>query len=128
MTHPADFTDAHRRHWDDAELLFANSRWPNADQLYGFSVECALKAVMLALGMPVHPTTGSPVQRAHRKHVQELWPAFMTFATFAKGRQGGRYLSLLPSSSPFANWSHHDRYAHRGNFLKTAVEQHRVAG
>ncbi|MDE0002871.1 MAG: hypothetical protein OXQ29_09265 [Rhodospirillaceae bacterium] len=40
MPHPADFLDAHRRHWCDAELLFNDSRWANADQMYGFSAEC----------------------------------------------------------------------------------------
>ena len=51
MIHPTDFVDSHRRHWQDAELLFDQSRWANADQLYGFSAECGLKAVMKALGM-----------------------------------------------------------------------------
>ena len=53
MPHPADFHDAHRRHWQDAELLRKHGRWANADQLYGFSAECGLKAVMKALGMAV---------------------------------------------------------------------------
>ena len=51
MPLPADFKDAHSRHWVDAELLFGKSRWANADHLYGFSVECGLKAVMAKLGM-----------------------------------------------------------------------------
>ena len=53
MAFPADFRDAHLRHWQDAELLFEHQRWANADQLYGLSAECGLKAVMRALGMPV---------------------------------------------------------------------------
>ena len=56
MTHPADYSDAHRRHWEDAELLFTNARWANADQSYGFSAECGLKAMMQSRGMPVRPT------------------------------------------------------------------------
>ena len=60
MPHPADFLDAHRRHWCDAELLFNDSRWANADQMYGFSAECGLKAVMKGLGMQVDPV-GIPV-------------------------------------------------------------------
>ncbi len=47
MTHPAAFADAHRRHWEDAELLFAHERWSNSDQLYGFSAERGLKTVMM---------------------------------------------------------------------------------
>ena len=124
MTYPADFTDAHRRHWKDAEMLFSEDRWANADQLYGFSSECGLKTVMKALGMPVNPTTGAPVQKRHREHVQDLWPVFVGFA---RGRQGGRYLHLLPGGSPFANWSHHDRYGHQSNFSKQSVARHRQA-
>ena len=127
MAYPADFTDAHHRHWQDAELLFANGRWPNADQLYGFSAECGLKTVMQALGMPVDPTTGNPAQSAHRKHVQDLWPEFAKFVAFTQGRKGGRYLHLLPGGKPFASWSHHDRYVNRRSFPKQDVEQHQKA-
>lgn len=80
MPRPADFVDAHRRHWDDAELLFDHARWASADQMYGFSAECGLKAVMKALGMPVDDDTGAPKKRRHWKHVQDLWPVFRTFA------------------------------------------------
>ena len=71
MPHPADFVDAHHRHWTDAELLFERDRWANADQLYGFSAECGLKAVMKTFGMPVDET-GTPEEREHRVHVQDL--------------------------------------------------------
>ncbi len=84
MTHPADFADAHRRHWQDAELLFAHERWSNSDQLYGFSAECGLKAVMKALGMPV-VDKGMPSESKYREHVRELWPLFMTFAADRDG-------------------------------------------
>ena len=43
MAYPADFSDAHVRHWRDAELLYAARCWGNADQLYGFSAECGLR-------------------------------------------------------------------------------------
>ena len=123
MIHPTDFTDAHRRNWSDAELLFKHARWANADQLYGFSAECGLKAVMKALGMPVQ-TTGIPKKQEHRKHIQEIWP---TFATFAQGRSGARYLGMLSSGTPFADWSHHNRYANRSHVRKTDVQPHRTA-
>jgi len=84
VIHPADFVDAHRRHWQDAELLFDQSRWANADQLYGFSAECGLKAMMQALGMSVD-AGGRPTDEKHRKHVQDLWPIFKSFVN---GRNG----------------------------------------
>jgi len=45
MNWPEDFLDAHERHWEDAELLFGNRRWANADHLYGLAAECGLKAL-----------------------------------------------------------------------------------
>ena len=124
MSRPADYVDAHGRHWEDAELLFDEKRFSNADQLYGFSAECGLKAVMKGLGMPVDPTTGIPRERKHLKHVQYLWPVFRAFA---QRRGGTRYSRRLSSKNPFSNWSHHDRYAHRGYANKQGVGQHRDA-
>ena len=121
--HRADFFDAHRRHWEDAEVLFDRHRWANADQLYGFSAECGLKAVMKDLGMLVD-TIGAPKIRKHRVHVQDLWPIFKAFVV---GRNGALLLSLFPSGSPFADWSHHNRYAHRNHFRERCVRSHREA-
>lgn len=123
MAHAADFADAHSRHWEDAELLRDNGRWANADQLYGFSAECGLKAVMLALGMDVHPTTGAP-KGQHKQHLPRIWPVF---EEFAGGRDGERYLRLLPGDIPFADWSTDDRYANRTHFRETDVSPHRQA-
>ena len=123
MRHPADFVDAHQRHLKDAELLIGRARWANADQMYGFSAECGLKAIMKVLGMPVD-ASGKPREREHQKHVQDLWPVFSAFAT---GRGGARYLRLLPGGEPFSDWSHHNRYAHRRHFQEANVEPHRRA-
>lgn len=123
MPHAANFVDAHRRHWDDAQLLFRGNRWANADQLYGLCAECGLKAVMRRSGMPVGPL-GVPALEQHKQHVNTLWPQF---ATFVRGRIGGRYLSLIPPANPFSNWSIGDRYAHRHHFHRTGVDDHRKA-
>ena len=124
MAHPADFQGAHIRHWRDAELLFKAERWSNADQLYGFSAECGLKAVMEANGMPVHPVTGAPTESDHRKHIKDLWRAFLSFA---HPRQTAELLYLLPQSNPFSEWSHHDRYANSKHFNQLVVGPHREA-
>lgn len=123
MPHPADFFDAHRRHWEDAELLFEHRRWANSDQLYGFSAECGLKAVMKIWGMSVDEE-GKPKDTEYRQHVQDLWKEFVTFP---RKREENRTLALLPAGEPFAGWSHHDRYAHRGPFREEEVRRHREA-
>ncbi|MDR3553905.1 MAG: hypothetical protein P4L55_04045 [Syntrophobacteraceae bacterium] len=46
-----DFCDAAYRHFNDAKRLFDNDRMANADHLTGIAAECALKAVMVGLGM-----------------------------------------------------------------------------
>ncbi len=122
-TNPADFLDAHRRHWQDAELLFDEDRWPNADQLYGFSVECALKAMMKSRGMKTD-ASGAPESPRHRKHVQDIW---RVFKSFMRGKQGSWFRSKLPPGEPFADWSHHDRYSASRCFSKKGVEPHRGA-
>lgn len=123
MSQQADFSDAHERHQEDAELLFREQRWANADQLYGFSAECGLKTIMRAHGMAVDGK-GVPQDRDHRTHIQDLWPVF---GTFARQRQLPRYLAQLPSGTPFADWSHHDRCAHHRHFDREVVRPHRDA-
>ena len=113
MIPPTDFADAHRRHWQDAELLFDHKRLGNADQLYGFSAECGLKAVMGALKEPLV-----------RKHVDALWPEFKRRS---RGRRGGRFRRQLPQGDPFADWSTDDRYARTSYARNEVVEQHRLA-
>lgn len=123
MAYPADFGDAHRRHWTDAESLLQSNRWPNADQMYGLSAECGLKALMRRSRMPVG-RFGVPKSPQHRKHVNELWPEFFAFLN---GRIGGRYVHLIPVGNPFTDWSVGDRYAHSHHFRKSSVEPHRKA-
>lgn len=116
VRHADDFADAHRRHLDDADLLSDHARWASADQLYGFSAECGLKAVL--------EMEGEPIEGKYREHVQQLWPEFVSFAD---GRRGADYLSRLPDGEPFRDWSHHDRYAHHRHFDETVVAPHREA-
>ena len=116
MTYPADFTGAHRRHWQDAELLFAKRRWANADQLYGFSAECGLKAIL--------EKDGERIEGDYKKHIHKLWPEFKNFAD---GRKGKRYLSRLPDGEPFSDWSHHNRYAASLHFNEAKARPHRAA-
>ncbi len=123
MLPEADFTDAHRRHWEDAELLLAHDRWANADHLYGLSAECGLKAVMLSLGMNVD-ASGTPSERRHKEHMPRLWPVF---EDFAREHGGGTYLASLSDGESFADWSIDDRYANHRHFQRANVTPHQDA-
>jgi hypothetical protein len=114
-----DYQKAARRHYDDAELLYDNSRWANADQLYGIAVECILKAIMVGLGAPVNSATGDLTK--HKKHLPQIW---REFDSFAKGRSGAKYAGLLPSTKPFDNWAIEQRYSDGSVFDKAWVELH----
>jgi len=119
---PVDFKDAAERHWSDAGTLFQQSRLANADHLFGLAAECALKAVMQALGMGLDATSGAPADKAHKVHINHLWTEFITFAT---GRSGAQYVSLLPAgTNPFTDWDVSQRYEHQSQFAQNVVQQH----
>lgn len=121
---PTDYRDAAERHFEDAQLLENDSRTANADQLYGLSSECALKAVMLGLGMILRPD-GSPQEKRHRVHINELWKEFITFA---HSRSGAEYAAMLgPSPNPFLDWEISQRYSHRSEIAADALTAHKTA-
>ena len=121
---PVDFRDAAERHWEDAGHLLANIRLANADHLFGLSAECALKAVMLSLGMPLRPD-GEPADRLHRVHINRLWNEFVAFA---HDRGGARYTAGINGiSNPFDDWDINQRYDHRSGFASKVVENHQRA-
>lgn len=117
----ADFLDAHNRHWKDAELLFNAKRWANADHLYGLAVECGLKQLMVALGMSVDSTTGSPIDQKHLFHADRAWTCFESYCS---GHHNGAGYKL-PQKDPFFDWKISQRYAHQNKFSQKNVEPHR---
>lgn len=117
---PADFLDAHHRHWNDAQTLFDLRRFANADHLYGFAAECGLKALMVVFGMPTN--NGNPRLPEDRKHMdQDLWDRF---ESYRQGHSSGAAYAL-PNANPFKDWKTSDRYAHRSHFDQNRVELHR---
>ena len=118
----ADFFDAHERHWQDAETLRANTRWANADHLYGFSAECGLKRLMQAFGMGLDPD-GSPTDKKHdRVHVDKAWDRYESYRS---GHHSGAGY-VLRSTNPFSNWSSDQRYARQAEFNEVFVDKHRL--
>jgi hypothetical protein len=118
LLRPADFPASARRHLDDAKLLEANSRLPNAGHLYGYAAECGLKALLIWHG---HPTDaeGSPVHAlGFRQHVDQLviTSTFKALKRFVNNRSGAKYLAMIPSISAFSDWKVGHRY-----FSETAL-------
>jgi hypothetical protein len=121
---PVDFCDAAHRHWEDAGYLLVDDRLANADHLFGLSAECALKAIMFALGMTLDPK-GRPSEQKHRVHINLLWNEF---ESFANERSGAHYASLLSGvPNPFMNWDVAQRFHHRADVTPGVAEDHHQA-
>lgn len=113
-----DFLDAMDRHWLDAELLNAQARVANADQLYGLAAECGLKALMLRWGMPFQ--NDRPDDPADRKHANGIWDRYETY------RQGHAATFALPVANPFQHWRIEHRYANRADFSASRLQRHQA--
>lgn len=112
---PTNYPESAKRHLRDAECLWnANdaARLPNASQLFGLSAECALKAVLIGLGVTTHLVHGGVADTHHYGHLPGLWHQF---AAYCSGALGAKYLAMLAPapgvSEPFARWNVNDRYA-----------------
>lgn len=114
-----DYYDAAQRHWDDASYLLSRRCLPNADQLFGLSAECALKAVMQPLGMPMN--NGRPSRREHG-HIDVLWDEFITFAN---GKGQAHYAAFLGATNPFHNWDVRQRYENGSIVSMQVVMDHK---
>lgn len=114
-----DFASAAGRHWSDAELLLGDQRFDNADQLFGFAAECALKAVLFADSASWQ--NGEP-PKGFRVHVDELWDKVNT-TTLRKRYPGVQ--AVLQSPNPFSNWSTDQRYSVSGTVPRDQVDVHR---
>ena len=93
-----DFDNAGKRHFKDANFLFDAQRYPNADQLYGFAVECALKS-MLYLHLDAKSNGTRDTEKIKHKryfcHIDKLWGEFCSllegksFASFPRAPRAG---------------------------------------
>lgn len=117
---PVDFRDAADRHWTDSWYLSQDNRLANADHLLGLAAECALKAVMLELGMMLNAHS-VPTNPKHRTHIDKIWEEFITFA---ENRQGAHYAAMLSGPNPFSDWNIDQRYNHRSQFSEPIVTNH----
>lgn len=119
----ADFTDSQSRHYDDANHLFSTSRFANADQLYGFSVECGLKSLMLAFGMPFDQNKQMPQNRDDRVHADGVWDKYESYRS--AHTSGANY--ILSNANPFNNWSASQRYENQSSYNSAIVTPHKDA-
>lgn len=113
---PPNYCVAAQRSYRDADLLEQQQRLANADHLYGLAAECALKAVLVGLGV-IPPAQDPP--RVWRKHIDQLWNEYFTYTS---GPGLGRY--LVAADCPFHGWRVDHRYEDEALFTAERVSQH----
>ncbi len=118
---PVDYLASARRHHHDAELLWAQGCPANASQLWGLTMECGLKVVLLAAGVTPDPDGSLPDKRQFREHLPTLADRVDILGhLIPDGRLAHRYLGQIPGRSAFANWKVDQRYWHE-DALPTAT-------
>ncbi|TMQ13422.1 MAG: hypothetical protein E6J90_26335 [Deltaproteobacteria bacterium] len=116
------YTHAAKRLISDAVVLWVSGARETAVHLAGLSAECALKSVLVGLGLVPVGTDGQIVTRSLRLHIDKL---FGQFQTLLQGHQGAAYAALLPTPvpQPFHDWLVDHRYVADRQFLPHTFER-----
>ena len=130
------YKESAKRHFADAIHLesVGGASLGNSSQLFGISVECALKAILIGLGIPTK-SDGGVKDTKKFGHLPTLGQEFVAF-THGQGR--AKYVTLLVSATAsqpldsFVNWSVHARYNnnlwHATRCSATVVAEQRADG
>jgi hypothetical protein len=116
------YADAAVRHWSDAEFFKDARRLPNADQLYGFAAECALKVALFQIPSCMN---GGVLQRRYKEHVNDLWELIPLQGI--ERIAAGLVPLLRMQTKPFADWSIDQRYESGDAINNDVVTKHREA-
>ncbi|MDA8179238.1 MAG: hypothetical protein M0T69_06835 [Deltaproteobacteria bacterium] len=119
---PEDFAGAAIRHCRDGELLEEKRRISNADQLFGFAAECAIKSALVAL--PGCADSGILAQK-YIVHIDKLWDLVQVQSI--QKRYPGLVALLKGLPQPFADWSTNQRYGPDGMVTEDVLKCHHRA-
>lgn len=113
------FRESATRHWNDASLLERNGRRANANQLYGFAAECAIKTALCQLpGF----AQGGELGKYYRAHINELWDRVHIQQL---QKRFSTLMAVLKQPNPFHDWSVDNRYAVEEALSEEAFNRHR---
>jgi hypothetical protein len=114
-----NYSEAALRHWHDARLLEEEDRVENADHLYGFAAECAIKKALVEL--PAF-SGATMLDMTYKEHVNILWGK-VNYQSLQKSYPA--LSALLKSTNPFSDWHVKQRYAADREISKVAMELHK---
>ena len=105
-----DYVASARRHIADAHVLQKAGRKANAGQLFGFSVECGLKAALVATGARVDADGNLQRASGWREHLPKLGTLITKISVLPDGRSASLIHGHLCHLSACDNWKTDHRY------------------
>ncbi len=105
-----DYLASARRHIKDAHVLLHAGRKANAGQLFGFCVECGLKALLVRAGATVDADGNLLKSTGLREHMPKLGQLITTMTTLPDGRSAGMLHSHLAHLGMLRDWHTDHRY------------------
>jgi len=125
---PVDYVESARRHMKDAQILMEAGRQANSGQLLGFSVECGLKALLVACGVPIDAEGSVTDKSKFKKHMPELNNRLIFSGhLIPDGRRSTHYQAMLPNVDKFSDWKVDHRYFRASALPLTSVPQWTLA-
>ena len=131
-----NYSEAARRHQSDSEVLRQHGSVANAGQLLGFSMECGLKALLIAIGVG-KDTDGSvskapggqPGFRLHMPMLSQRIDSDIAISgvLIPDTVLAAHYLAMVPGRRSFASWSTDHRYWGDAVFPIAELSQWKVA-
>lgn len=116
-----DYVVAARRHIRDAHILQYGGRLANAGQLFGISVECGLKSLLVRGGASTD-AQGNLI-KPYREHMPKLGTLINGLMTLPDGRAAGVLHSRLPNLASLSNWKVDHRYWRESDIpLTTSIQ------
>ncbi len=110
VTPRVDYLMCARRHIRDAHFLLDRGRRANAGQVFGFSVECGLKALLVRSGAPVDGDGNVLKASGLREHLPKLGQLVNDMTTLPDGRAANIIQSQLPHLIDTHDWHTDHRY------------------
>ena len=125
---PVDYVESARRHMKDARILMDAGRQANAGQLLGFSVECGLKALLVACRVPIDAEGSVSCESKFKIHMPKLnhrliWSGHL----IPDGQRSTHYLAMLPNLDKFSDWKVDHRYFRESALPLTSLPQWNLA-
>jgi hypothetical protein len=125
---PVDYVASARRHLNDADILMHAGCQANAGQLLGFSVECGLKALLVACGVETDPDGSVSFDSKLREHLPKLNMKIVSSGhLIPDGQRSTHYRAMLPNVDKFSDWKVEHRYFRESALPLTSLPQWTLA-